>query len=67
MIATNVILTSLCCARCDSVGRLIRQDLPKKAPEGLKEAEYFYTLRCPTCGEIELWGLVKRGGKPGQN
>jgi uncharacterized Zn finger protein len=60
MIATNTILTSLICARCSSVGRLIRKE-SNKSLEGAKNAEYFYTLRCPNCGEIELYGVSKGG------
>jgi phage FluMu protein Com len=56
----NTIITSLYCPRCEGVGRLYRKT-SGEAPETLKgaeKAEYFYTLRCPQCGEIELFGRV---------
>jgi len=58
----NTIITSLYCPRCEGVGRLYRK-VADEAPESLQDAgsaEYFYTLRCPQCGEIELWGVSDR-------
>ncbi|MBI1743563.1 hypothetical protein HYR54_10930 [Candidatus Acetothermia bacterium] len=63
MIATNTILTSLICARCSAVGRLIRKEA-KESSKKLEGAEYFYTLRCPNCGEIDLYGVGKGLSKP---
>ncbi len=56
----NTIITSLYCPRCEGVGRLYRKtahDAPA-TPKGAEKAEYFYTLRCPQCGEIELFGIL---------
>jgi hypothetical protein len=55
----NTIITSLYCPTCDGVGRLYRKisDEAPTALEGQENASYFYTLNCPQCGEIELWGI----------
>lgn len=56
----KTIITTLYCPRCEGVGRLYRKP-SKEAPKrlsGTKNAEYFYTLRCLHCGEIELWGVA---------
>ncbi len=58
----KTIITTLFCPRCGGVGRLFRKGA-EEAParlEGAPQAEYFYTLRCPQCGEIELWGLAEK-------
>lgn len=55
----NTILTTLYCPRCEGLGRLFRKR-PEEAPsklDGASRAEYFYTLRCPQCGDVELWGV----------
>jgi phage FluMu protein Com len=56
----NTILTTLWCPRCEGVGRLYRKPKEKTPAQlhGVPQAQYFYTLRCPQCGEIELWGVV---------
>lgn len=55
------IITSLYCPCCSGVGRLYRKT-SDEAPESLagqESADYFYTLLCPQCGEIELWGVPR--------
>ena len=59
----KTIITSLYCPRCEGVGRLYRK-AAAEAPESLsgnENAEYFYTLLCPQCGEIEMWGVPTSG------
>lgn len=56
----RTIVTTLSCPRCGGVGRLFRKGR-EEAPltlDGASHAEYFYTLRCSQCGDIELWGVV---------
>jgi len=56
----NTIITTLLCPRCEGVGRLFRkrpEEVPSRSGKGGEE-EYFYTLRCLQCGEIDLWGRV---------
>jgi predicted RNA-binding Zn-ribbon protein involved in translation (DUF1610 family) len=56
----NTILTTLWCPRCGGVGRLFRkrsEETPSRL-EGAARAQYFYTLRCPQCGDVELWGVT---------
>lgn len=57
----KTIITSLYCPLCDGVGRLYRKPQAEAPapPDGGESLVYFYTLRCPTCGEIELWGSVR--------
>jgi len=55
----KTIITTLLCPRCEGVGRLIRKRLGEITSEGGRgEEEYFYTLCCLQCGEIDLWGKV---------
>ncbi|OGF55211.1 MAG: hypothetical protein A2Z21_03065 [Candidatus Fraserbacteria bacterium RBG_16_55_9] len=64
----NAILTTLCCPRCDGVGRLFRkrrEEAPSKL-DGTPRAEYFYTLRCPQCGDVELWGVASERSSASQ-
>ncbi|HED03390.1 MAG TPA: hypothetical protein ENI60_01300 [Candidatus Fraserbacteria bacterium] len=62
----RLILTTLACPRCERVGRLYRKpqaEVPS-GPTGNPKAEYYYTLRCPTCGEFDLWGLPAQQSSP---
>lgn len=55
----KTIITTLLCPRCEGVGRLFRKRPGEIPSQGeLEEEEYFYTLLCSQCGEIELWGRV---------
>ena len=64
--AEKLILTTLVCPRCERVGRLYRKP-QTEAPTSLTgkpQAEYYYTLLCPTCGELDLWGLPAQQSSP---